>query len=73
VGTVVNTRPGYWDVDRCTWVGVEPMYVVPPARPAAHPSDRVPRGGATDPDEAAVPQQRDDGESVEVTSDQTAS
>ena len=44
MGTVVNTRPGYWDIDRCSWVGVEPMYVMPPARAGEHPHDRVPDG-----------------------------
>ncbi len=62
---MVNSRPGYWDVDRCTWVGVEPMYVVPPVRPAEHPSDRVPGGGSGSADPAAVPQQREDEEPVE--------
>jgi hypothetical protein len=42
VGTVmINARPGYWDMDRCSWVGVEPTYVVPPLRHADHPHDRV--------------------------------
>jgi hypothetical protein len=39
---VINARPGYWDVDRCSWVGVDPVYVVPPLRHADHPHDRVP-------------------------------
>jgi hypothetical protein len=38
---VTNARPGYWDMDRCSWVGVEPMYVMPPVRHADHPHDRV--------------------------------
>ena len=42
VGNVmINARPGYWDMDRCSWVGVEPTYVVPPLRHAEHPHDRV--------------------------------
>ncbi|HET9944497.1 MAG TPA: hypothetical protein VFR56_02515 [Actinomycetes bacterium] len=42
VGNVmINARPGYWDMDRCSWVGVEPTYVVPPLRHADHPHDRV--------------------------------
>ena len=39
---MINARPGYWDVDRCSWVGVDPVYVVPPLRHADHPHDRVP-------------------------------
>ena len=38
---MINARPGYWDMDRCSWVGVEPTYVVPPLRHAEHPHDRV--------------------------------
>jgi hypothetical protein len=38
---VINARPGYWDMDRCSWVGVEPTYVVPPRRHAEHPHDRA--------------------------------
>jgi hypothetical protein len=38
---MVNAKPGYWDVDRCSWVGVDPQYVVPPVRPAPHTHDRV--------------------------------
>ena len=59
---MVNTRPGYWDVDRCTWVGVDPTYVVPPVRPsrqapvAASPPHPV--TGAADPAGAQVPQPR---------------
>ena len=51
---MINARPGYWDVDRCSWVGVDPVYVVPPLRHADHPHDRVP--GALD---EAVPSQRE--------------
>ncbi len=39
---MINARPGYWDVDRCSWVGVDPVYVVPPLRHADHPHDRTP-------------------------------
>lgn len=46
---MVNARPGYWDIDRCSWVGVEPMYVVPPARTGPHTLDRVPEGTAVAP------------------------
>jgi hypothetical protein len=38
---MINARPGYWDMDRCSWVGVEPTYVVPPLRHAEHPPARV--------------------------------
>ena len=27
---MTNARPGYWDIERCEWVGVEPTHVVPP-------------------------------------------
>jgi hypothetical protein len=37
---MINARPGYWDVDRCSWVGVDPVYVVPPLRHAEHTHDR---------------------------------
>jgi hypothetical protein len=36
---VINAKPGYWDVDRCSWVGVDPTYVVPPMRHSEHPHD----------------------------------
>lgn len=39
---MINARPGYWDVDRCSWVGVDPVYVVPPLRHADRPHDRSP-------------------------------
>lgn len=33
---MVNKRPGYWDVDGCRWVGVDPSEVGPPrADPSA--------------------------------------
>ena len=38
----MSARPGYWDVDRCSWVGVDPVYVVPPLRHADHAHDRAP-------------------------------
>lgn len=41
---MINVRPGYWDVDRCSWVGVDPIQVVPPLRHAEHPYDRAPGG-----------------------------
>ena len=54
---MINARPGYWDVDRCSWVGVDPVYVVPPLRHAERPHDRAPgqaevpapRAGDTEP------------------------
>ena len=39
---MINARPGYWDVDRCSWVGVDPVYVVPPLRHADRAYDRSP-------------------------------
>jgi hypothetical protein len=39
---MINVKPGYWDVDRCCWVGVDATEVVPPLRHAEHPHD----GGA---------------------------
>jgi hypothetical protein len=56
---VINVRPGYWDVDSCSWVGVDPVYVVPPLRHAEHPHDRA--FGAADVAEAPdLPEQRAD-------------
>jgi hypothetical protein len=56
---VINVRPGYWDVDSCAWVGVDPVYVVPPLRHAEHPHDRA--FGAADVTEAReLPEQRTD-------------
>jgi hypothetical protein len=61
VDAVISARPGYWDVDRCSWVGVDPVYVVPPLRHADHPHDRAPGGvpapradSDSDPDEGRV-------------------
>lgn len=48
---MINVRPGYWDVDRCSWVGVDPLYPMPPLRHAEHPHDRAvptPRTGEGD-------------------------
>ncbi len=50
---MINVRPGYWDVDSCSWQGVDPVYVVPPLRHAEHPHDRA--FG-----EVEVPEQRED-------------
>ena len=60
---MINARPGYWDVDRCSWVGVDPVYVVPPLRHAEHPHDRTP--GVLD---AAVPTPRDAEDGLEIES-----
>jgi hypothetical protein len=38
----MHAQPGYWDVDRCCWVGADPVYVVPPLRHAEHAHDGVP-------------------------------
>ena len=38
---MMNTRPGYWDVDRCAWVGAEPMHVAPPVSTSEHAHTRV--------------------------------
>ena len=38
---MINVRPGYWDVDSCSWIGADPVYVVPPLRHADHPHDRA--------------------------------
>lgn len=54
---MINARPGYWDVDRCTWVGVEPTYVMPPVRAAEHPHDRAP--GTAPPDPGDLPSPRE--------------
>ena len=59
MSSVINVRPGYWDVDSCAWVGVDPVYVVPPLRHAEHPHDRA-FGSAGVTEEAAVPEQRAD-------------
>lgn len=50
---MADGRAGYWDVDRCAWVGAEPRYVVPPAA-AADPPPAGPARKAT----AAVPAPR---------------
>ncbi len=52
---MINVRPGYWDVDSCSWVGVDPVYVVPPLRHAEHPHDRA-FGAADVTDVPAVPE-----------------
>ena len=36
----MNAKPGYWDVDRCAWVGTDPATLVPPMRHAEHPHER---------------------------------
>jgi len=37
---MVNTMPGYWDVDRCSWVGFDPVEFAPPVRHAEHTHER---------------------------------
>ena len=37
---MINARPGYWDVDRCSWLGVDPVYVMPLLRHGDRPYDR---------------------------------
>ena len=37
---MINARLGYWDMDRCCWVGVEPTYVMPPLRHADRGAER---------------------------------
>jgi hypothetical protein len=60
VRSVINARPGYWDVDGCSWVGVDPMYVMPLLRHADRPHDRslsasdLPAPRAADDDETRV-------------------
>lgn len=60
----VEGRSGYWDVDRCAWVGARPRYVVPPwAERAPEPGEKRsgdvgvprPRGGSSEPVPAASP------------------
>jgi hypothetical protein len=66
---MINARPGYWDVDRCSWVGVDPVYVVPPLRHADHPHDRVPSAL----DEAVPsPREADDSRDFETEAPATA-
>lgn len=50
---MINVRPGYWDLDRCCWVGVDPMQVVPPLRHAGHPDDGAPGPSLPAPRDAA--------------------
>ena len=48
----MNARPGYWDIETCTWVGAEPTHVVPPVPVRPVPDTPVedsvpaPRSGA---------------------------
>lgn len=35
---MINARPGYWDFTTCSWVGAEPMYVVPPVLRSESPA-----------------------------------
>lgn len=44
---MVNKRPGYWDVDGCQWVGIDPSEVQP-----IHADEPASAAGA---DTAAVP------------------
>ena len=37
----MNARPGYWDIETCTWVGAQSTHVVPPG-PDAPVEDSVP-------------------------------
>ena len=49
---MTNARPGYWDIERCEWVGAEPTHVAPPMAAPPVPETPVedsvpaPRGGA---------------------------
>ena len=49
---MIKAKQGYWDVDKCAWVGVDPAHDVPMSR-HADPHDADPQD--TD---APVPEQR---------------
>ena len=63
----MNARPGYWDIEACTWVGAEPTHIVPPvpalARSAADAGDTH-VDTDTDTEPAAVPTPRTRAEPV---------
>lgn len=42
---MINVRPGYWDVATCSWVGAEPMYLVPPVLRSESPASADDRTG----------------------------
>ena len=37
----MSEQQGYWDVNRCAWVGATPTYVLPPAAGPADDDDTV--------------------------------
>ena len=52
---MIKAKQGYWDVNKCAWVGVDPAHDVPTSR-HADPQDADPRD-AQDQD-VPVPEQR---------------
>ena len=56
---MADTGPGYWDVDRCAWVGVDPTYVVPPAHTGRQAPARACPPPPADPAGSGVPRPRE--------------
>ena len=66
---MVNARPGYWDVDRCAWVGAEPAYVVPVSRTASANHGPIAIGSAEGPTEVELATPRDAADADQVTAE----
>jgi hypothetical protein len=58
---MISAKPGYWDLDRCSWIGVDPSSLTSPVRHADHAHVRdvaSPEAGAP-----SVPEPRTEDES----------
>ena len=54
---MIKAKQGYWDVNTCAWVGVDPAHDVPTSR-HADPHDADPRDADPHDADAPVPEQR---------------
>lgn len=59
---MISARPGYWDLDRCSWIGVDPSSLSAPVRRADNAHIRGVAG--TTSEAPGVPEPRTEDESA---------
>jgi hypothetical protein len=63
---MISAKPGYWDLDRCSWIEADPSSLASPVRNAEHAHVRD--VAATVPSAPNIPEPRTEDESSVVTS-----